>query len=68
MGAGMLRRELSKEGVEVGRRQIGTLMRWMNIHALAPRPGTSKSCPEHTVIAIEILCIQSLRPMAKVEC
>ena len=49
MGARMLRRELSKEGIEVGRRQIGTLMRRMNIHALAPWPGTSKSCPGHTI-------------------
>ena len=30
MGARMLRRELCKEGIEVGRRQIGTLMRRMN--------------------------------------
>ena len=49
MGARMLRRELSKEGIEVGRRQIGTLMRRMNIHSLAPQPGTSKSCPGHTI-------------------
>ena len=49
MGARMLRRELSKEGLEVGRRQIGTLMRRMNLHALAPQPGTSKSCPGHTI-------------------
>jgi putative transposase len=35
MGARMLRRELAKEGVLVGRRQIGTLMRRMNIHSLA---------------------------------
>ena len=49
MGARMLRRELAKEGLEVGRRQIGTLMRRMNIHALAPQPGTSKTCPGHTI-------------------
>ena len=49
MGARLLRRELSEEGINVGRRQIGTLMRRMNIHALAPKPGTSKSCPGHTI-------------------
>ena len=49
MGSRMLRRELAKEGVLVGRRQIGTLMRRMNIHSLAPQPGTSKPCPGHTI-------------------
>jgi len=49
MGARMLRRELAKEGVLVGRRQIGTLMRRLNIHSLAPQPGTSKACPGHTI-------------------
>ena len=49
MGTRMLRRELAKESVLVGRRQIGTLMRRMNIHALAPQPGTSKTCPGHTI-------------------
>ena len=49
MGARMLRRELAKEGILVGRRQIRTLMRRMNIHSLAPQPGTSKPCPGHTI-------------------
>ena len=49
MGARMLKRELAKEGPEVGRRHIGTLMRRMNIEALAPKPGTSKARPGHTI-------------------
>ena len=49
MGARMLKRELAKEGSEVGRRHIGTLMRRMNIEALAPKPGTSKARPGHTI-------------------
>ena len=49
MGARMLRRELAKEGIEVGRPHIGTLMRRMNIRSLAPQPGTSKPCPGHTI-------------------
>ena len=49
MGARMLRRELAKEGIAVGRPHISTLMRRMNIHSLAPQPGTSKSCPGHTI-------------------
>ncbi len=49
MGARMLRRELAKEGVLVGRRHIGTLMERLNIRSLAPQPGTSKACPGHTI-------------------
>ena len=49
MGARMLKRELAKAGIEVGRRHIGTLMRKMDIEALAPKPGTSKARPGHTI-------------------
>ena len=45
MGTRMLRRELAKDGIEVGRAHIGTLMRRMNIRSLAPQPGTSKPLP-----------------------
>ena len=47
MGARMLRRMLAQDGVHVGRRHIGTLMRRMGIAALAPQPGTSKAHPGH---------------------
>ena len=36
MGARMLRRMLAQEGILVGRRHIGTLMKRMGIEALAP--------------------------------
>ena len=49
MGARMLRRMLAQEGVHVGRRHIGTLMRRMGIEALAPQPGTSKARPGHKI-------------------
>ena len=49
MGARMLKRELAKEGIEVGRRHIGTLMRRLNIEAMAPKPGTSKPRFGHTI-------------------
>ena len=45
----MLRRQLQREGVQVGRRHIGTLMRRMGIEALAPQPGTSKRAPGHKI-------------------
>jgi putative transposase len=49
MGARMLRRQLAREGVHVGRRHIGTLMQRMGIEALAPQPGTSQREPGHKV-------------------
>ena len=49
MGARMKKRELAQEGIEVGRRHIGTLMRRLNIEAMAPKPGTSKPRLGHTI-------------------
>jgi putative transposase len=49
MGARMLRRTLAQEGVLVGRRHVGTLMRRMGIEALAPQPGTSQARPGHKI-------------------
>jgi len=49
MGARQLRRQLQREGVQVGRRHIGTLMLRMGIEALAPQPGTSKRAPGHKI-------------------
>ena len=49
MGARMLRRELQKEDLHVGRRHITTLMRRLNIEATAPKPGTSKTRPGHKI-------------------
>ena len=49
MGARMLRRQLQRQGVRVGRRHIATLMRRMGIEALAPQPGTSKRAPGHKI-------------------
>lgn len=49
MGSRQLRRELLKQGYQVGRQHVRTLMKKMNIHALAPQPGTSKKNPQHKV-------------------
>ena len=49
MGARMLRRQLHRQGVDVGRRHIATLMQRMGIEALAPQPGTSKREPGHKI-------------------
>lgn len=49
MGARMLRRQLPRQGVNVGRRHIATLMQRVGVEALAPQPGTSKRAPGHKV-------------------
>jgi putative transposase len=48
-GARMLRDILDREGVRVGRRHVGTLMRRMGIQALYRKPNTSKKHPTHLV-------------------
>lgn len=47
MGSRQLRSRLIKQGFDVGRQHVRTLMRKMNIHAIAPQPGTSKRNPKH---------------------
>ncbi len=49
MGARMLRDQLAREGVHVGRRHLRTLMKRMGIEALAPQPGTSKAAPGNKI-------------------
>ena len=49
MGSRQLRRALLAQGHEVGRQHVRTLMRKMDISALAPQPGTSQRNPQHKV-------------------
>ena len=49
MGARMLRDQLHRQGITVGRRHLGTLMRRMGIAAVAPQPGTSAPAPGHKI-------------------
>ena len=49
MGARMLRDQLARQSIHVGRRHIRTLMLRMGIEALAPQAGTSKAAPGHKV-------------------
>ena len=48
-GSRMLRDLLRLQGIEVGRRHVGTLMRRMGIRALYRKPDTSKKHPAHPV-------------------
>ena len=54
MGARMLRDMLNREGVEIGRRHVATLMKRMGIEAIYRRPNTSK--PEPGTRFIPICC------------
>jgi len=49
MGSRQIRRALLAQGHEVGRQHVRTLMRKMDISALAPQPGTSQRNPRHKV-------------------
>ena len=49
MGARMLRDQLDRAGIRVGRRHVATLMRRMGIEALAPQPDTSRAAPGHKI-------------------
>ena len=49
MGSRQLRRALLAQCHEVGRQHVRTLMRKMDISALAPQPGTSQRNPQHKV-------------------
>ena len=48
-GARMLRDMLGLEGIEVGRRHVGTLMAKMGIEAIYRKRNTSKPHPEHRI-------------------
>ena len=48
-GSRMLRDMLIREGFDVGRRHVGTLMQRMGIEALYRKPNTSKKHPTHKV-------------------
>lgn len=49
MGARQLRRQLQREGAQVGRRHFGTLLQRTGIEAQAPQPGISQRAPGHKI-------------------
>jgi putative transposase len=49
MGARMLRDQLNRAGLDVGRKHVGTLMKRMGVEALYRKPGTSKKHPGHKI-------------------
>jgi putative transposase len=49
MGSRMLRDQLDRQGLGVGRKHVGTLMKRMGIEAVYRKPRTSKKHPGHTI-------------------
>ena len=61
-GSRMLRDMLSRQGLEVGRRHVRTLMRKMAIEAIYRRPNTSKPAPGHRIYPYLLRGLAITRP------
>ena len=61
-GSRMLRDLLSKEGIEIGRRHVATLMKRMGIQALYRKPNTSKPAPGHKIFPYLLRDLTVTRP------
>jgi putative transposase len=61
-GSRMLRDMLHREGVEIGRRHVATLMKRMGIEALYRRPNTSRPAPGHKIFPYLLRGLKVERP------
>jgi len=61
-GSRMLRDFLAREGVEVGRRHVATLMKRMGIEAICRRRNTSKPAPGHKIYPYLLRGVKVERP------
>ncbi len=61
-GSRMLRDMLARQGLQVGRRHIKTLMRKMSIEAIYRRPNTSKPAPGHRIYPYLLRGLAITRP------
>lgn len=61
-GSRMLRDMLSRQGLEVGRRHVRTLMRRMAIETLYRKPSTSKPAPGHRIYPYLLRGLAITRP------
>jgi putative transposase len=62
MGSRMLRDMLNREGIEIGRRHVATLMRRMGLEAIYRRPNTSKPAPGHKIYPYLLRNLAVTRP------
>jgi len=61
-GSRMLRDLLHREGIEVGRRHVATLMKRMGIEAIYRRPNTSRPAPGHKIYPYLLRGLKVERP------
>lgn len=61
-GSRMLRDLLRREGIEIGRRHVATLMKRMGVEALYRRPNTSKPAPGHKIFPYLLRGLKVERP------
>jgi putative transposase len=61
-GSRMLRDFLAREGVEIGRRHVATLMKRMRIEAIYRRRNTSKPAPGHKIYPYLLRGVKIERP------
>jgi len=61
-GSRMLRDLLRREGIEIGRRHVATLMKRMGIEAIYRRPNTSKPAPGHKIYPYLLRGLKVERP------
>jgi len=61
-GSRMLRDLLRREGFEIGRRHVATLMKRMGIEAIYRRPNTSKPAPGHKIYPYLLRRLKVERP------
>ena len=62
LGARRLARMLEREGVKVGRRHVGTLMRWMGIEAIYRKRRTSNPAKGHKIYPYLLTNVSIERP------
>lgn len=61
-GSRMLRDMLRREGFDVGRQRVATMMKRMGIEALYRRPNTSKPAPGHKIYPYLLRGVRVERP------
>ena len=61
-GSRMLRDMLNREGIEIGRQRVATLMKRMGVEALYRRPNTSKPEPGHKIYPYLLRGLKVERP------
>ena len=62
MGAQMLRDQLNRQGIDIGRKHVSTLMKKINIIAVYRKPNTSKKQPGHKIYPYLLRTLTINRP------